>query len=83
MFLTHKATDVLVEVMDLSELFNPCCSEITGREHAGEEMQDPTTFLKTELVFPSGEVLPRCWLDRHYRDSLRSSRLSDRQLTSA
>ncbi|NJO42235.1 MAG: acetyltransferase [Cyanobacteria bacterium CRU_2_1] len=81
MFLTHKPTDVLVEVMDLIDLFNPCCSEITGREHAGEELQDPTTFLKAELMFPSGEALPRCWLDRYYRNTQQPSRLSDRQLT--
>jgi hypothetical protein len=32
-------------------------------------MQDPEKFAKSELQFPSGEPLPRCWLDAHYRDS--------------
>lgn len=81
MFLTHKHTDVLIEVMNLPDLFNPCCVEIIGREHAGEEMQDPTTFRKADMVFPSGEALPRCWLDRHYRDTQQPAHLPDRQPT--
>jgi hypothetical protein len=42
---------------------------VVGRFHAGEEMQDPEKFTKKEMLFPSGEELPRCWLDAHYRES--------------
>jgi hypothetical protein len=80
MFLTHKPTNVLVEVIDLSDLFNPCCTEIIGRQHAGEEMQDPATFLKAEMLFPSGEMLPQCWIDPHYRDRQFPTHSIDRQI---
>jgi hypothetical protein len=40
---------------------------VNGRFHAGEEMQDPAGFSKSELAFPSGEDLPRCWTDPAYR----------------
>lgn len=67
MFLQHEPSGSLVEVLTLDSLYDPCCSEITGRFHAGEEMQDPETFHKSHLIFPSGESLPQCWLDPHYR----------------
>ncbi|MBE9167946.1 acetyltransferase [Pleurocapsales cyanobacterium LEGE 06147] len=68
MFLKHKPSDQLVEVLTLGSVYDPCQREITGRFHAGEEMQDPEAFEKTDLIFPSGESLPRCWLDPHYRE---------------
>lgn len=74
MFLKEKQTGDLVEVLTLDALYNPCVSEITGRLHAGEELQDPSTFAKSELIFPSNEPLPRCWLDADYRASLNSTR---------
>ncbi len=67
MYLKHKASGDLVEVMDVSALFDPCVDAVRGRFHAGEELQEPEVFAKTELVFPSDEALPRCWLDAHYR----------------
>jgi hypothetical protein len=67
MFLTHKPHGELVEVLNPENLYDPCLSEIIGRSHCGEELQDPETFMKSELNFPSGEPLPRCWLDRNYR----------------
>lgn len=75
MFLMHQPSGSLVEVLTLPMLFNPCQTEITGIAHAGEELQDPTVFLKSELLFPSGETLPICWLDSHYRDKTGHSRL--------
>ena len=68
MYLKHNASGDLVEVLTLDALFDPCRNMIQGRFHAGEELQDPTQFAKAELLFPSGENLPRCWLDAHYRD---------------
>ena len=58
--------DSLVEVLDLQQLFDPFAGQVLGRLHAGEELQDPAPLMKDQLVFPSGEPLPRCWLDAHY-----------------
>ena len=69
MFLKEKSSNDLVEVLDLKGLFDPFCSDLTGRYQHGEEPQDPTTFSKASLVFPSGEALPKCWVDAHYRDN--------------
>lgn len=68
MFLKlHDAEDEsLVEVLDLRQLVDPFAEAVLGRLHAGEELQDPGPVAKARLVFPSGESLPRCWLDSHY-----------------
>lgn len=68
MYLRHKGSGDLVEVLNPEALFDPCRNMIQGRFHAGEELQDPASFAKAELLFPSGESLPRCWLDAHYRE---------------
>ncbi len=70
MFLKEKATGTLIEVINLEDLYDPCRSEIVGRSHAGEEMQDPYTYPKLDLIFPSGESLPRCWIEPHYREMM-------------
>ena len=70
MFLMHKATGDIIEILTLDKLFNPCIKEVTGVDHLGEEMQDPADYQKMELAFPSGEALPVCWLDSHYRESM-------------
>jgi hypothetical protein len=70
MFLKHKKSGDLVEVLTLENIYDPCRQEITGRFHAGEEMQDPETFAKSDLIFPSGESLPLCWLDPKYQEHL-------------
>ncbi len=69
MFLKHKSNGKLVEVLGLKDLFNPNHGELVGRYSAGEELQDPEKFPKEELEFLSGETLPRCWTDLHYRDA--------------
>ncbi|MCB1863915.1 MAG: acetyltransferase [Chromatiales bacterium] len=68
MFLKHRENGHLVEVLSLADLFNPNHPNIVGRYHYGEEMQDAEKFGKSALVFPSGEALPQCWRDVHYRD---------------
>jgi hypothetical protein len=68
MFLKHKPSGLLVEVLTLGSVYDPCQREITGRFHAGEEMQEPEAFEKADLIFPSGESLPVCWLNPHYRE---------------
>ncbi len=67
MFLKDKTTGDLVEVIDTAAMVDPCRAELEGRYHAGEELQDPAKFIKNQLKFPSGEDLPRCWVDVSYR----------------
>ncbi|MEJ2402948.1 MAG: acetyltransferase [Candidatus Thiodiazotropha sp.] len=67
MFLMQKDSEKLVEVLSLTDLFNPNHHKIVGRFHAGEELQDAETFTKEQMQFPSGEPLPQCWLDATYR----------------
>ena len=69
MFLKDKNKDDLLEVLTLNDLFDPFCTHLIGRHQHGEEPQDPEKFKKSELSFLSGEPLPRCWIDAHYRDS--------------
>lgn len=67
MYLLHKPSNNLVEILNPQELWNPFLEKVDGRFHAGEELQDPELFTKSHLVFPSGESLPLCWLDSEYR----------------
>lgn len=68
MLLQEKKTGQLVEIMDFQSLINPMRNEIIIRVQAGEEEQDPEPKRKNELIFPSGEDLPRCWLDVNYKN---------------
>jgi len=68
MYLRNKENGDLIEVLDISAMIDPCRDELTGRYHAGEEMQDPAAFKKSLLTFPSGEALPQCWVDVDYND---------------
>lgn len=68
MFLKHRESGRLVEVLSLRDLFNPIHATLVGRYHAGEELQEPETFVKSDLIFLSNEPLPQCWVDVHYRD---------------
>ncbi|MDX1804781.1 MAG: acetyltransferase [Alcanivorax sp.] len=69
MLLKERKTGHLVEVLDITALLNPLRGEVRGRYQHGEEAQDPETFAKKLLLFPSGETLPACWTDAHYRDA--------------
>ena len=69
MFLKQADTTHLVEVLDIKELTDPFKSSIAGRLNVGEELPEPERFAKTALRFPSGETLPACWTDSHYRDA--------------
>jgi hypothetical protein len=68
MLLKQKKAGHLVEVLSLKDLFDPFLNTIVGRLTFGEEIQDPEKFNKSDLIFLSGEALPRCWTDSHYRD---------------
>lgn len=67
MILKEQSTGHMVEILDLDDLFNLFREKVTGRYHYGEEIQDPEVFRKKDLVFLSGEPLPRCWTDPDYR----------------
>jgi len=69
MYLKHTPSGDLVEIEDTAALFSPVEAGVRGRFHAGEELQESTTFAKADLAFPSGEALPRCWIDVHYREA--------------
>ncbi|MEN9766594.1 acetyltransferase [Vulcanococcus sp.] len=66
MFLKTQQDGSLLEVMDLKQLFDPFSACVLGRLHAGEELQEPELLLKRDLLFPSGESLPDCWIDPSY-----------------
>lgn len=68
MFLRHAVSGDVVEIMDQEALFDPFRNEVKGRFHAGEEMPEPTGFRKSDMAFLSGERLPRCWTDPHYKE---------------
>lgn len=67
MLLQEKESGDLIEIMDVDDLMSPAKNEVMGRNQAGQEEQEPAKFAKTKLVFPSGEVLPRCWLEENYK----------------
>ncbi len=69
MFLQQKLNHEMLEVLSLNELFDPFNETLIGRYQHGEEVQDPEKFKKTNLQFLSGEELPECWLNAHYRDN--------------
>lgn len=68
MYLLHKPSNSLVEILGLSDLWNPFADKVEGRFHAGEELQEKELFTKSHLVFPSGENLPLCWTSPNYRN---------------
>ena len=67
MFLKDRESDDLIRVSEIEQLFSPMEAEILGRSQAGEEEQNERSIAKSELVFPSGEPLPRCWTDANYQ----------------
>jgi hypothetical protein len=71
MFLIFQRSGDLIRVDDVIELMNPLSNYIWGRSQAGEEEQEFTMYAKSELMFPSGEALPRCWLDVNYHSPTR------------
>jgi hypothetical protein len=67
MFLKDASSGDLVQLVDFREATDPHQHEVRVRYQAGEEQGDVVTVAKSGLVFPSGESLPKCWLDPHYR----------------
>jgi hypothetical protein len=69
MFLQKKESGDLIEILDIQALFNPTEKAVRGQGQAGQEEQEPTSFEKEGLIFPSGENLPRCWTDANYKSA--------------
>ena len=69
MLLKERSNGHMVEILNLVDLMNLNRPEVLGCYQEGEEQQDPEQFNKADLVFLSGEDLPRCWTDPHYRDA--------------
>ncbi len=67
MLLKNKQDDELVEISAIEELIDPFQDKVTGQMQAGQNEQPPEPFDKQNLVFPSGENLPQCWLDSNYK----------------
>jgi hypothetical protein len=67
MLLQEKESGDLIEILEVDDLISPAKNEVLGRNQAGQEEQEPAKFDKTKLVFPSGEVLPRCWIEENYK----------------
>jgi hypothetical protein len=66
MFLKRGESGDLIEIANIEELFDPFVAEIKGRSQQGQEEQNLESFSKTDLIFPSGESLPKCWLTAEY-----------------
>lgn len=69
MLLKELASGDLVEILDLTALCNPFAESVLAQFQHGEDLAEPEPLAKKTLRFPSGEALPRCWLDGSYRDS--------------
>jgi hypothetical protein len=69
MLLKSKQNDVLIEIEEIKMLINPIEQKVSGRSQSGEEEQDPEDYAKASLIFPSGEDLPRCWVEVDYRNT--------------
>jgi hypothetical protein len=67
MFLEVKNSHDLVRIVDFQELIDPNSEIVHAKDQEGEEEQETDIYKKEDLVFPSGEKLPLCWLDANYR----------------
>lgn len=62
MLLKHKKTGALVEACTLTELTDPCTTQVLVKNLKGYRAAEPTLVDKAMLVFVSGENLPNCWM---------------------
>lgn len=67
MFLKEKESGILLKVLELDDLFSPTHDSVKGKLQDGQNEQPEESFAKEDLVFPSGENLPLCWIDSDYR----------------
>ncbi len=69
MYVKNKISGDLAQVENLAQLTDPSEKTVMLHYFAGEEVGDSISADKSDFVFPSGEDLPKCWLDPHYRIS--------------
>lgn len=67
MLLKNTQDDALVQITEIDELIDPFKDKVTGQTQAGQNEQPPEPFNKKDLIFPSGESLPVCWIDSNYK----------------
>lgn len=67
MLLKSQQEDGLIKIKEVDELIDPFKEEIMGQVQAGQNEQPPKSFQKSDLLFPSGEKLPQCWVDSNYK----------------
>lgn len=67
MFVKLERDKTLIEVLDTKALFDPFEEKIQGKKQSGQSEQPPADFKKSQLIFPSGESLPQCWLNPNYQ----------------
>lgn len=67
MLLKEKQSEGLIEISAIEQLIDPFQEKVTGQMQEGQNEQPPESFKKKDLVFPSGENLPLCWLDSDYK----------------
>ena len=67
MLLQKKDNGTLVEILDVLEVINPIHPQVMAKVQEGQEEQEPEAIQKQNLMFPSGENLPLCWVDADYR----------------
>jgi hypothetical protein len=68
MLLQLKENGELVKILDVQELIDPNKDAVQAKEQAGQEEQAASPYKKENLIFPSGENLPRCWMDVNYKN---------------
>ncbi|WP_020408367.1 hypothetical protein [Hahella ganghwensis] len=68
MLLKEKSGGHIVEIERFHDLCDPVKTHVKGCLEYGEELQDAEMYEKAGLTFLSGEPLPKCWTDPHYRD---------------
>lgn len=68
MFLKDCESNHLIEVLNTTELTDPYSANFWGRLNIGEDLPEKEIFSKSHVCFPSGEALPQCWTNPHYRD---------------
>ncbi|MGB3202518.1 MAG: acetyltransferase [Nodosilinea sp.] len=67
MFVKNAQDQTLIKVINIDELFDPMQDQVQGQDQSGQEEQPPQAFSKSQLQFPSGEALPKCWVDPDYQ----------------
>lgn len=67
MLLKEKKSGGLIEVAKFEEVWDPNQDTVEGKLQEGQNEQNSTSYKKEDLIFPSGEKLPLCWLDPDYR----------------